>query len=523
VGDVRDGNVVTQGQNNVVTVTKNFINLHPGLSVLLVLLLGMVIFAALFSYDRVVAYLNNRPIFPIAKDGETLLILAPYQGEMKALAFAPERQVREALQTRLQRLALQGIAARLEERPEPFDSARQARQVGERYRAALVVWGEFDDLSGVRTFVEIIPPLPQPEVQQSGELLPLAPLDSQQAELGRIPPACLQQGLPQQADALATLSLGLLRLGQQDYGGAESYFSQALEAAPGNSACPGTANRAYYWRGLASALQERFPQARQDLDRAVAMEPDFALALAQRGAVSLALGDPAAAQQDYQASLEQIYPEDQAGRAVLLGNLGLALEQQGQYRLAEVSYRQALALDQARKDTAAQALDWLHLGSLALRQEQLSGAEAGFKQAFELYRQAGSQRGQAAAQGNLGLLSFHRQDYAAARAAFQHALEMDRANGYRSGEARQLLRLGLVDLREQQVESARQQYSAALAIYQSTGSPYGQAMAYIGLGLVENELGDQAAALEALQTALRLLEATGSPEAETVKKALPAG
>lgn len=490
-------------------------------------LLFTILFASLSIPKPALPATPTPLIFPRAASGERLLILIPYSGKLKSAEFAPERLVRDALETRLKRMEMQGYKVRLEQWNLPVTSARQARQIGMDYKAILVIWGEFDDVSGLRTYVELMGSVPQPDTQQSGKVLPVASLpsaDEQTIEIGHYSLNCLTDSLVLMADYLTTLSLGIVQLSERNWAEAEVHFTQAIEIDISKNArnCFLNDALAYYWRGLTRSLRENFPSALKDFDQALARDEKLTLAWAQRGTVHLALGELDASQLDYRMASGQLFPEDKRGYAVLSGNMGVILELQGKYAEAETYYRNALELNQSAGNAGDQAFDWLHLGNLALRRGQMVPAREYLNTAFNLYRNAGNQQGQAVVLGNRGLIEYEQQHYPEALDYFSQALTITRSLGDRSGQARQWMYIGQVYLKQQKLSEARNAYAEAESLCTATGSPYCQARVYIGMGMVAANANDLKQVQTNWEQALQLLESIGSPDAAVVRQALQA-
>jgi tetratricopeptide (TPR) repeat protein len=472
--------------------------------------------AAVAVYQQ---YFARELRFPVREEGETLIILVPYAGELREATFAPERVIRDELQVRVQRLEMAGQDIRLEIWDQPVSTAREAREVGARYRATLVVWGEFDDVVGVTTFVEVTDEVPQPDIQLSGNIVPLATLapgGSEAWEIGHMPADCLTEALPHQADYLATMALGLARLVQPDLDEAGRLFGQSVEALQVGSTCQGDPRRAYYWLGQVNSLQERYPEALAYFTEALALEPDFKYALAQRGAVYLAMGYAEEAAADFAAALDLVYEEDKLGQAALYTNIGLARQLQGQVEEAGGYYQRAWEIIQEHGDTFSQARAWELQGGLYQQKGQLQEALDCYDQALELYQSIEYQKGIAVVLGNVGLVHYSQGQFDAALGYFQDALAIDRSIGYVSGQGWQLVRIGLVYLSQHDLDRARVSFEEALETYTSVGSPYGEARAYVGIGLRAHEEGDVPDAISAWEKAFTRLEAMGSPDAQVV-------
>ena len=490
------------------------------------------IFLSILALAAVIAgvYLlsnTTKPAFAAASEGETLIILASFSGGSKDAEFDPRRILKGPIQNRLDRIQMAtGQTLRMEEwTQDAISTSGQAKELGQQYGATIVIWGEYDDVIGVRTYVEIIKDVPQPDAQLADVLLPvaiLAPSPDQGKEIGRVPLDCLSVDLPYQADYLTTLSLGILHVARHEFGDAIELFSQSLNAASHtvDDACVVTPYQAYYWRGLSYALLTDYPHAKADFDQALMLFPDFPLALAQRGNAFLALGNPIDAQKDYQTALTLIYPEDSRGRAALLGNIGLTHELLGTLDVAENYYHEALALNEIEQDPGSLALDWLHLGSLAIRRGQNSQAGEYFDRSLAYYKEAKDRNGQSLVIGNFGLIKYQDKDYPGALSDFETAMKICKEAGDLNGQAIQLIRIGKVYIATSELDSAQESFAQALALSEKSGAIHGQAMAYLGLGEAAYYRDDISGMKSYFIQAYTLLDAIRSPDAEAVRQVL---
>jgi len=104
-------------------------------------------------------------------------------------------------------------------------------------------------------------------------------------------------------DPLALLKLGSLRNEQGRFAAAEPLLRQSAEIDP---------IRRESWNnlGLALAYQRRAAEALEAFERALALDPGYALALVNRGRAKKDLGDRAGAREDLEAALRLLDPAD---------------------------------------------------------------------------------------------------------------------------------------------------------------------------------------------------------------------
>lgn len=485
--------------------------------------LGLVLAATIFNLGPLAALLPARLPFERAAEGEALIVISPFAGELHDVSARPETYVRDAIAQWVDRLNMAGGRARYEMSDRLVESQRAARELGHQARATLVIWGEFDDVGGARTFVEIMRDMPLPDIQQAGKRLSVVTLPSDQAPIKAVSRECFLEGLPTQADYLAALSFGLLALLDQDRTAAAALFSEASDMFSEGGVCGQDARQAQYWLGYTQLLQEKYLAALESLSQAVKADPGFQLALVGRGVAELAVGQANAAEVDFDTALQQTYPEDRAGQAALQGNLGLALQGQGRVAEALARHQEALRLYTGLGDVDGQALAHLQMGSAYQRLKQPDLAEDEYAAALKLCQQSGHQSCKAAAMDNLGLLALEANDYTTAMKHFGQALELDTASGYALGQGWLHLHIGRVYLAQQMLDAARSAFDKALAVFTEVGSVAGQAYAHVGIGLAEHERRNEPRAVQEVELAARLLEEIGSPDAEKVRAALGAG
>jgi tetratricopeptide (TPR) repeat protein len=143
----------------------------------------------------------------------------------------------------------------------------EARQEGERRRAAIVIWGRYnltDTHVGLSVHFTVIHP--------SRDLPPLSPVD--QGQLIRFPIRALkdftlQNELSKGMTHLSLLVVGLVRLDQWQLTTAIRYFTAALGQSP---ACRCDQGVLYFLRAIAYELNHDYKPALYDIDKAIQMK-----------------------------------------------------------------------------------------------------------------------------------------------------------------------------------------------------------------------------------------------------------
>jgi tetratricopeptide (TPR) repeat protein len=469
---------------------------------------------------------------------EALIILIPYTGQFKEAAFYPEHVIRDALQARVQALEREGYPIRLREWDQPISTAEEARELGERQHATLVIWGEFDDIVGVRTFIEIIPELPHLDVQRGGSFFTYSPYLLKQLTIdGNAVPsasekqACLGEDFPSMADYAVLVSLGIVDLSRSSLEStgsvslerclrAEGLFSQAIEITEAPRTCPWRVDQASYWRGAVRMMQNRYLEAQADFKQSVQANPEFWPALAQLGSVNLTLELPA--EEHLQAALDRIPEGDAANRVIVHSNLCLARIPQSAPEDILTCYNAIKAdVEQESLPSEVQVLYLLHLGNWYYSQLDCDRAEQVYNEALTLLDANQSPEALAIFLENKGLAAICTEAYEQAAQHFARAQAIYEQHQLMVGRARVQIRIGMLDYLRGK-SSAQSAFEVALVLAQQAASAYYQAWSYLGLGLTAKQNEDMKMACEHFHKALALLQNLSPSEASIVQQYMEA-
>lgn len=205
----------------------------------------------------------------------------------------------------------------------------------------------------------------------------------------------------------------------------------------------------------AYSVAERYDEAAEVLDRALALAPDEARAHAQLGQLAIDRGDPAAAIAPLQRALELAPSADS-----LYYPLSQALRAQGDLAAAEAALaRRGNGLALTRDDPRMRELFWLQQ-SAGSRMSQGSSLmdEGRFTEAASVFEAAvAAEPENAEARRNLGAALLSSGQIEPARAAVERALELD------PGDAGVRFNLGLLALQTGDQVGAESQLRAAVA------------------------------------------------------------
>ena len=166
----------------------------------------------------VVLFFGNS--YPVAADGESLIVMAPfanYTGGQQG--FNVRGRIRDEIDREMQAARVAGV--RTVDWPEAIASESAARDAGRRAKAAIVIWGEYD--SGRAMAALTVPVATGQRHHQQ-----VVDITSSPADL----PATINIDLTSEVRALALLTLGQLYLERDKPDEAKTVLIQALARPP---------------------------------------------------------------------------------------------------------------------------------------------------------------------------------------------------------------------------------------------------------------------------------------------------
>ena len=289
-------------------------------------LVGVVIIpiltASVWSYR---AYLNALP------PDKIIVLIADFEGP------APqEYRVAETLKENIALAFKEYSDVKVELVRQPFTTQYDARSIGKKRKAALVLWGWYgvtEEKVQMSVHLEVLCELRcqidfGPETEGGIRTLPRSELQSY----------VLQNNLSSELTYLSLLVVGLARSSAQDWSEAITKFNKAVEftEAPLN---PSQRSLAYFLRGFGYAAQGDIEQAIVDLDEAIRLDPNNALYYQNRAIMQLR-NRPDKTFEDLNHALE-IEPDN----VVALINLGQAYLVTGNSSSAVASFNRAIEVD----------------------------------------------------------------------------------------------------------------------------------------------------------------------------------
>jgi len=215
------------------------------------------------------------------------------------------------------------------------EGSQTARQLGERYHADLVLWGWY----GV-TGSDALLTLHIENLSQSTYLpLEASGLSQSQVAVAEIESFTLQRCLAGQMTALVYFVSGVIRYEAQDYEGALSRLSDALEESVWAEDLVAQVV-VFFYRGNAYADLNRYEEAVADYDRVIQINQQHAEVYNNRGIVYADLGQYEQTIADYDRAI-QINPQF----AEAYNNRGIAYRNLGQSEQAIADYDHAIQIN----------------------------------------------------------------------------------------------------------------------------------------------------------------------------------
>lgn len=439
------------------------------------------------------AYQRLRPA------SEFLVTVNQFDGSQASIKLDIARTIAEGLEIELEELD-ETIA--VERTAEPLADDQEARQLGQRHKSTLVIWGWYDD-KRFRSFVEL---LKLPDLRQSatvvrvlgntvaGALAPSGASSSGQmaaishytrtpAQLSRLDFELDNASGQMNYVSAAILGLAMFGNGRNDV--ALALFDKALANADAGAAPVFSLDKVYFHRAVTLMALGRNQEAVADLEQAVEIKPDLyeahhnlAIAYAQTCSPTLQL-DRAIAAAETAARLRP----DEAAAHRLLGDL---YHQAGRDDEAEQSV--LAALERQPDDAVAQRL----LGDVYTALGQTDAAAKSYDRALALLPASPNGEATVAVQRGDALVSAGR--YAEALAAYESARTADPT------QTEPLRGLGNAYFWQGEVEKA----AAAYQTWAEMAPEDYEAPLLIGLAYANSARPDQA--IPALEAASRLAE-----------------
>lgn len=196
-----------------------------------------------------------------------------------------------------------------------------------------------------------------------------------------------------------------------------------------------------------------------------------------------------------------------------LNNLGLTLNELGEYQEALKRYKRALKLAQLLKNTSAEGSIIGNIGSTYLDLEDYKNAESSYLMRYEIAKKINDKVGEGNALNNLGLTYTYLGRISDALETYNQRLSIAVDLGDKKSEANVLSNIGLAYTRLNQPNDSLKFCKKSILIARKIGANLIEANANANLGVAYNQLGNNVKAKKHLEIALQIYEFLESPKA----------
>ncbi|MEM7246331.1 MAG: tetratricopeptide repeat protein [Acidobacteriota bacterium] len=296
----------------------------------------------------------------------------------------------------------------------------------------------------------------------------------------------------------------------------------ATEVVALDASSPKQRARALRFLGVACRDEGRFDEAREHLERALALaredgdRPAEALALDRLGTLASREGGLAEAREHHDEALAlERSLGDRHQEAVVLLNLGTVDFEQGRMEEARACFEASLALQREVGIRSLEGTALGNIGSVDLQQGRLSEARAHWEQALVSHHELGERRLRGLTLINLASLHLELGESDEAGACLEQALPIHREMGDRRAEGMVLGHLGIVDQRHGR-DRALERYESALAIHREVGNRGFEASVLASLGSLHHSKGDLDGAIAFFEQSLAVYRDFGDRRFEGI-------
>ncbi|MEM8856957.1 MAG: tetratricopeptide repeat protein [Chloroflexota bacterium] len=279
--------------------------------------------------------------FPLAAEGEALIVIGTFFQESGTVGVAAEQQIFQKINEQINEFGLENIRVEIDPNVSiPFSPNGEREEaklrLGEPHNATLAIWGQ---ISGVEIKVNFLN-LKEPDNRFSDLQL----RETEAVELAR-PDAYKQfvlEGLPSQLGYLSFVALGLTEMAEEDFDSAITLIERGISLLDESQRNNKVLNLegTYFSLGLLFQSTGEYDQAIANYDQVIKIDPQDAGAFNNRGNAYARKGDldQAIADYDQAIALDPQY-------AFSFNNRGLAYSDKGDLDQAIADLNQAIALD----------------------------------------------------------------------------------------------------------------------------------------------------------------------------------
>lgn len=400
--------------------------------------------------------------FATSTSDETLILIANFHSTA-ATNSEPHIKIRRKIEEELKQLGENKIHVAVEPSVVAADARKDAEDLGKRYHASMVIWGED---TGVQIIVNFLN-LKEPKFHASSVTIN----ETERTQLAN--PAAYAQfiirDLPDQFAFLSLFSIGQSYSNNQDYPHATRIIESAIAALPSGTKLPALAEAHFMLGWLYGTLSlHDLSKSIVNLDKAIALKQDYAEAYINRGVAYYLKGNLEVAIQDYTKAIALNPNLD-----LVYNNRGLAYDKKKELNLAVQDYDKALTLNRNNVEAYAnRGLTYKHIGNLDQAIKDFTKAltlDLNFAQAYL----------------NRGLTYFLKGNLELALEDYNRAIALmpDYAEAYNNR--------GLVYNEKRKLDKALEDYNKAIALKPDYAEAYtDRGLTFEHLGKLNQALGD---------------------------------
>ena len=201
--------------------------------------------------------------------------------------------------------------------------------------------------------------------------------------------------------------------------------------------------------------------------------------------------------------------DEPEANAVLLHNLGLIEQDQGNYEEAEKLYKQSQKINEELGNKSGIAKNLHQLGMIQEDQGNYEEAEKLYKQSQKINEELGNKSGIAKTLHQLGIIQQHQGNNKEAEKLYKQSLKINKELGYKSGIAGTLHQLGIIQQRQGNYEEAEKLYKQSLKINEELGDRSGIANTLHQLGTIQGDQGKYEEAEKLYKQSLKIKKELG--------------
>ena len=269
-----------------------------------------------------------------------------------------------------------------------------------------------------------------------------------------------------------------------------------------------------YGRGIDFDNKHVWAQAKQEFEKAVQLDPNFAMAWVELGRMHQNQGAWAKALPCY-AKAEAFFRAsgDMSNVSWTLNNMGVAHADMGDPSKALRCYKDSLGISRKLGDEPGIAQTLLNVGTVYAEQERYDDAMKYFSESLRLHRKIGDEPGVALVLNGIGGVYGQQGRMAKAGKCLEQSLVISRKLGDTPGIARTLGNVGNVHAALGRYKEAIRCYEEVIGLYRALGDPPNEAQSLYNLADAYRHLKDLGKALPLAREAAQIAHKAALPDA----------